>query len=165
MYYRITVVFASWDAEEYGAIGSTEWGEDFASWISEHVVTYLNVDVSSAGSMWNVAASPSLAHLIKQTALDVPHPSVEGKTLWDARFDHGPFFGVDDSMSVVDSELMAAYEIRQKIRNSGTGIGPLGSGSDFIVFIQVSFLIERLILLALFYIVFQRLGVSTRKSL
>ena len=55
-----TIVIASWDAEEvgsiirrvsrlltwirkYGLIGSTEWGEDFADWIDEHVVAYLNL--------------------------------------------------------------------------------------------------------------------------
>ena len=38
-----TIVIASWDAEEYGLIGSTEWGEDFEDWINEHVVAYLNL--------------------------------------------------------------------------------------------------------------------------
>lgn len=38
-----TIIIASWDAEEYGLIGSTEWGEDFADWIDEHVVAYLNL--------------------------------------------------------------------------------------------------------------------------
>ena len=38
-----TILIASWDAEEYGLIGSTEWGEDFADWIDEHVVAYLNL--------------------------------------------------------------------------------------------------------------------------
>ena len=38
-----TLVIASWDAEEYGLIGSTEWGEDFADWIDDHVVAYLNL--------------------------------------------------------------------------------------------------------------------------
>lgn len=60
-----TVVFASWDAEEvrlflcvaggfalkldvqYGLIGSTEWGEDFAEFIDEHVVAYLNLGMCS----------------------------------------------------------------------------------------------------------------------
>ena len=41
-----TIVIASWDAEEYGLIGSTEWGEDFADWIDEHVVAYLNLGTS-----------------------------------------------------------------------------------------------------------------------
>ena len=38
-----TILIASWDAEEYGLIGSTEWGEDFADWIQKHVVAYLNL--------------------------------------------------------------------------------------------------------------------------
>lgn len=40
-----TIVVVSWDAEEYGLIGSTEFGEDFSKWLQEHVVAYLNVDV------------------------------------------------------------------------------------------------------------------------
>ena len=42
-----TIVVASWDAEEYGLIGSTEFGEDFGEWIKENAVAYLNVDVST----------------------------------------------------------------------------------------------------------------------
>ena len=38
-----TILLASWDAEEYGLIGSTEWGEDFSEWIKGHVVAYVNV--------------------------------------------------------------------------------------------------------------------------
>jgi len=76
-----TIVFASWDAEEYGIIGSTEYGEDFGDWISSHVVSYLNLNVSVSGSRWAAAASPSLAHLIRQTAQDVPHPTKPDKTL------------------------------------------------------------------------------------
>ena len=40
-----TIVVASWDAEEYGLIGSTEFGEDFSTWLKDNVVAYLNVDV------------------------------------------------------------------------------------------------------------------------
>lgn len=38
-----SIIFASWDAEEYGIIGSTEWVEDFATWIGKHVVAYVNI--------------------------------------------------------------------------------------------------------------------------
>jgi len=137
-----TVVFASWDAEEYGLVGSTEWGEDFPSWISDHVVAYLNVDVSVAGSKWHIGGSPSLAHLIKQTALDVPHPTIKGKTLWDARDDEGPFTGIGDesagkSNSTGNTDFMASYEAAEKERQaSKTGISALGSGSDYTVFLQ-----------------------------
>ena len=54
------VVIASWDAEEYGLIGSTEWAEDFPEWIQRNVVAYLNVDVSVSGSAWHASGSPSL---------------------------------------------------------------------------------------------------------
>lgn len=135
-----TIVFASWDAEEYGLIGSTEWGEDFPSWIAEHVVAYLNVDVSVAGSRWTASASPSLAHLFKKAALDIPHPTIPGKTLWDAREDDGPYRGSIDGLSplpAIDAEYLATYELTEKKkRASDTGILPLGSGSDFTVFLQ-----------------------------
>ena len=38
-----TIIFASWDAEEYSLVGSTEWVEDFGSWIGGRVVAYLNL--------------------------------------------------------------------------------------------------------------------------
>jgi N-acetylated-alpha-linked acidic dipeptidase len=131
-----SVLFASWDAEEYGLVGSTEWGEDFPEWISEHAVAYLNVDVSVSGSRWNVFASPSLADLIKRTALDVPHPTEPGKTLWDARDDVGPFSPPNGSLSgnmTIDSEYLARYEMESAAAKE---IGPLGSGSDYTVFLQ-----------------------------
>ncbi|KAF9265384.1 Zn-dependent exopeptidase [Marasmius fiardii PR-910] len=131
-----TILIASWDAEEHGLVGSTEYGEDFADWISEHAVAYINVDVSSAGSRWNVLGSPSLAHLIKRTALDVPHPTIQKKTLWDAREDQGPFSGPSESM-VADIEFIQNYEKKLKeTRSLSTGVGPLGSGSDYTVFLQ-----------------------------
>ncbi|KAK0453699.1 Zn-dependent exopeptidase [Armillaria borealis] len=133
-----TVVFASWDAEEYGLIGSVEYGEDFSSWISKHVVAYINVDVSSAGSTWNVGGSPALAPLIKRTALDIPHPTIPGKTLWDARNDEGPFR--DDALSVnmtADLNVLMDYEAKKKAKDElDTGVLPLGSGSDYTVFLQ-----------------------------
>ncbi|KAG6866447.1 hypothetical protein C0991_003965 [Blastosporella zonata] len=126
-----TVVFASWDAEEYGLVGSTEWGEDFAEWISKHAVAYLNTDTSSSGSRFNVGSSPSLANLIKQTALEIPHPTVQGKTLWDAREDEGPF-----QAASIDAEFLESYEATKNAQASKTGIRPLGSGSDYTVFLQ-----------------------------
>ncbi|KAJ6538560.1 Zn-dependent exopeptidase [Mycena vulgaris] len=129
-----TIVVASWDAEEYGLIGSTEYGEDFAEWIAEHAVAYLNVDVSAGGSRWGASGSPSLSHLIWQTALDVPHPTVPGKTLWDAREDDGPL-SVGESRA--DPEYMTSFEAAETRRRAAKGIlPPLGSGSDFTVFLQ-----------------------------
>ncbi|KAG1854106.1 Zn-dependent exopeptidase [Suillus tomentosus] len=122
-----TIVIASWDAEEYGLVGSTEWGEDFADWIQEHVVSYVNVDVSVSGSRWSTSASPSLAHLIQRSARDVPHPTDAQKTLWDAHFDVGPYEGP------VDAEFARMWD---KMTSDEPRIGPLGSGSDYTVFLQ-----------------------------
>ncbi|KAG6890542.1 hypothetical protein C0992_000802 [Termitomyces sp. T32_za158] len=130
-----TVVFASWDAEEYGLVGSTEWGEDFAEWISKHAVAYLNTDTSASGSRWRVSASPSLANLIKQAALKVPHPTIEGKNLWDAKNDDGPFKPAINF--TIDAEFLESYTTTQEeLRAYKTDIGPLGSGSDYTVFLQ-----------------------------
>ncbi|KAI0700560.1 hypothetical protein BC835DRAFT_1411911 [Cytidiella melzeri] len=126
------VLIASWDAEEYGLVGSTEWAEDFSDWISNNVVAYLNTDVSSAGSTWHSSASPSLANLIKQVALELPHPTDVGRTLWDAKNDVGPF-----RVGKGDEAVMQAFENQQTERQiSSTGIGALGSGSDYTAFLQ-----------------------------
>ncbi|THH33498.1 hypothetical protein EUX98_g710 [Antrodiella citrinella] len=124
------ILIASWDAEEYGLVGSTEWGEDFSEWIQSNAVAYLNVDVSVSGSTFSVSASPSLAHLIHQTASDVPHPLDSKKTLWDATKDVGPYLGL------ADADFMALYEVDVERRASLTGVPALGSGSDFTVFLQ-----------------------------
>ncbi|KAJ7639103.1 Zn-dependent exopeptidase [Roridomyces roridus] len=123
-----TMLFASWDAEEYGLIGSTEYGEDFAQWLSAHAVAYVNLD-NSGGSMWGALGSPSLATLLRSTAQETPYA---GKTLWDARNDKGPF-----PEGNADAEFIAAYQAAETKRLASRNIiGPLGSGSDFTVFLE-----------------------------
>lgn len=115
-------------------MGSTEWGEDFADWISDNVVAYINVDVSVSGSRWDARGSPSLAHLIKDIALTVDHPNQPGKKLWDAREDDGPFKGYN---LTVDNDFRKMHAQAEAVRRaSKTGVSPLGSGSDYTVFIQ-----------------------------
>ncbi|KAF8510592.1 hypothetical protein JB92DRAFT_2938695 [Gautieria morchelliformis] len=125
-----TILLASWDAEEYGLIGSTEWGEDFHGWIREHVVTYINVDTSVSGSRFGAAASPSLAHTVRRAAQDVPHPTREGSTLWDATTDEGPLNGP------ADADVVAMASAEKQTTYPNFGVYPLGSGSDFTVFLQ-----------------------------
>ena len=119
-------------------MGSTEWGEDFAQWISDHVVAYLNVDVSVAGSRWVVVGSPSLAHLMRRTSEDVPHPTKEGKTLWDAIGDKGPYKGLLSSLNnTVDPGIWEVHmKEEEELKASQTKVAPLGSGSDYTVFLQ-----------------------------
>ncbi|KAI0832592.1 Zn-dependent exopeptidase [Trametes gibbosa] len=127
-----TIVIASWDAEEYGLIGSTEWGEDFAGWIDEHVVAYLNLDSSVSGSRFRALATPSLAHFVRGIAEEIEHPTKAGKTLWDATKDSGVLTG-----DHIDPEVLAAHEASEvEASADSTGVGLLGSGSDFTVFVQ-----------------------------
>ncbi|KAE8222330.1 hypothetical protein CF319_g4452 [Tilletia indica] len=69
-----TIVVASWDAEEYGMVGSTEFGEDFADWLSKNVAIYHNLDVSVAGPSLEIGASPSLLDLFRDAVAELAHP-------------------------------------------------------------------------------------------
>ncbi|KAJ7068555.1 hypothetical protein C8F01DRAFT_1227625 [Mycena amicta] len=141
-----TILICSWDAEEYGLIGSTEWVEDFPQFIAKHVITYLNLgivllltvsclsslaDTSVSGSRLDISASPSLSHFLRRTALDLPHPTKPDLSLWDARSDTGPYTGdkLDfESRAISQESSMLADDI---------GITPLGSGSDYTAFLQM----------------------------
>jgi N-acetylated-alpha-linked acidic dipeptidase len=66
-----TIVFASWDAEEFTLTSSTEWGEEHARDLTDHAVAYLNVDSSASGPDFKASAVPSLNRLVVQSARDV----------------------------------------------------------------------------------------------
>jgi N-acetylated-alpha-linked acidic dipeptidase len=73
-----TVIFATWDAEEWGLIGSTEWVEDLADSLRTHVVAYLNEDGIVSGPDFGGGASPSLKRLLLEATQEVPDPSGKG---------------------------------------------------------------------------------------
>jgi N-acetylated-alpha-linked acidic dipeptidase len=80
-----------------------------------------------------MVASPSFAHLVRETAKRVPHPQIYDRTLWDARTDRGKLYGnlSDDAIALMNAEMDA------EITNDElSNIRPLGSGSDFTVFLQ-----------------------------
>lgn len=70
-----TVVFASWDGEEYGLIGSTEWVEQYLPWLSRAAVAYLNVDVAASGTRFHAAAAPLLDRVLTAAARRVASPN------------------------------------------------------------------------------------------
>ena len=80
-----TIVFASWDGEEYGLIGSTEWVEEYIPWLTKSAVAYLNVDVGAVGPEFSAAASPLLNKaLYEATSLvQSPNQTVAGQTVRD----------------------------------------------------------------------------------
>ncbi|EEP76964.1 conserved hypothetical protein [Uncinocarpus reesii 1704] len=83
-----TIVFASWDGEEYGLIGSTEWVEENLPWLSRANVVYLNLDVAATGPHFKSSASPLLHKtILEATGLVLsPNQTIKGQTvrdLWD----------------------------------------------------------------------------------
>ncbi|KAE8396546.1 hypothetical protein BDV23DRAFT_1566 [Aspergillus alliaceus] len=80
-----TIVFASWDGEEYGLLGSTEWVEDQLPWLSKANVAYLNVDVAASGTKLGPAASPLLNNVIYDITglVQSPNQTVPGQTVRD----------------------------------------------------------------------------------
>ncbi|KAK5074187.1 hypothetical protein LTR51_004773 [Lithohypha guttulata] len=84
-----TIVFASWDGEEYGLIGSTEWVEEYLPWLSASAITYLNVDVGARGSHFEAAASPLLNDLLYNVTALVPSPNqtIPDQSVYDVWYD------------------------------------------------------------------------------
>ena len=80
-----TIVFASWDGEEYGLVGSTEWVEEYLPWLNETAIAYLNVDVGTTGPNFKAAAAPLLDQaLIETTKLVLsPNQTKTGQTVYD----------------------------------------------------------------------------------
>lgn len=80
-----TIVFASWDGEEYGLLGSTEWVEEYIPWLSAATVSYVNLDVACSGPNFEASASPLLDQLIYEVTAMVqsPNQTVKGQTVID----------------------------------------------------------------------------------
>jgi N-acetylated-alpha-linked acidic dipeptidase len=79
---RRTLVVCSWDGEEIGLTGSTEWSEQFADELRQKAVAYLNVDSSTSGPNFDGNAIASLAPMLVETSRSLKDPS--GKSLYEA---------------------------------------------------------------------------------
>ncbi|MFL5619713.1 MAG: M20/M25/M40 family metallo-hydrolase [Gemmatimonadaceae bacterium] len=69
-----TIVFATWDAEEWGMLGSTEYVEDDSLRLLRGAVAYLNQDTAAEGVRFGAGGSPSLRALLRDVARHVPDP-------------------------------------------------------------------------------------------
>jgi len=115
-----TIVFCSWDAEEEGLIGSTEWVEQHAKTL-ERAVAYFNVDVAVAGPNFSASAVPSLKQFVRELTHSVPSPM--GATVYDQwKNEHQE--GNEHRASNAPNE------------DEDVHVGDLGSGSDFTPFLQ-----------------------------
>ena len=79
---RRTIVVCSWDGEEVGLTGSTEWGEQFADELRKKAVAYINVDEATSGPNFAGSAVASLAPMLVETSRSLQDPS--GKSLYQA---------------------------------------------------------------------------------
>ena len=70
-----TIVFATWDAEEWGLLGSTEYVEDDSLRLAKNAVAYLNQDVAAQGPRFSGGGSPSLRPTLRDIARLVPDPA------------------------------------------------------------------------------------------
>ena len=71
---RRTIVFASWDAEEFTLTTSTEWGEQHAASLRDRAVAYLNVDSAASGPNFTASAVPALNEVLAEAAQVVRDP-------------------------------------------------------------------------------------------
>uniref|UniRef100_A0A8C5A621 N-acetylated alpha-linked acidic dipeptidase 2 n=1 Tax=Gadus morhua TaxID=8049 RepID=A0A8C5A621_GADMO len=84
---RRTIIFASWDAEEFGLLGSTEWAEDNAKLLQERAVAYINADSAIEGMYTlRVDCTPSLHTLVYDLTKQIasPEEGEEGVSLYDS---------------------------------------------------------------------------------
>jgi N-acetylated-alpha-linked acidic dipeptidase len=116
-----TVIYAAWDAEEPGLIGSTEWAEHHADDLKKHAVAYLNTDGSSRGFM-NIGGSHVLERYLNQVTEDLSDPLAD-ITLKERR----------RAVLMVNGDEKARTEARNR---NDLRIYPLGSGSDYTPFLQ-----------------------------
>lgn len=103
---RRTILFASWDAEEYTLTGSTEWGEEREEDLRKNGVALINLDAYRWGKKFTGVAVPSLEPLVLDALSKVHDPST-GKTL-----------------------------LEQWKADGAEGMGDVGSGSDYTVFLN-----------------------------
>jgi len=82
-----TIIFATWDAEEWGLLGSTEFVEEDSLRLSRNAVAYLNQDDVAQGPDFSAGGSPSLRALLRDVAKEVPDPSRRGSVydVWRKR--------------------------------------------------------------------------------
>ncbi|XP_050381589.1 probable glutamate carboxypeptidase AMP1 [Argentina anserina] len=80
---RRTIILCSWDAEEFGMVGSTEWVEQNLVNLGSKAVAYLNVDCAALGPGFFVRATPQLDNLILEVTKKVKDPDLEGSTVYE----------------------------------------------------------------------------------
>jgi N-acetylated-alpha-linked acidic dipeptidase len=114
---RRTIIYASWDAEEPGLLGSTEWAEHHADELRAKTAVYINTDGSGRGFL-GMGGSHTLQTFMNQIARAVPDPQT-GVSVWER-----------------SHARMAVGGTRKPDDTTDIRLSPLGSGSDYTPFLQ-----------------------------
>ncbi|HUI30958.1 MAG TPA: M28 family metallopeptidase [Candidatus Acidoferrales bacterium] len=116
-----SITLCSWDGEEYGLIGSTEWGEQNEDELAKDAVVYINIDAPVSGINFGANAVPSLDRFIMDITKSVSDPKTQ-KSVFDAWY---------------ISQNKSYFEKHDAVPDTAmTTLGRLGSGSDFTVFLD-----------------------------
>lgn len=124
-----TLVYASWDGEEPGLLGSTEWAETHAKELQRKAVLYLNSDTNGRGFLF-AGGSHSLQHLLNQAASSVTDPETHVSVLERMRAN----MMVEGFDSDAGAERKEFAELAAK--GGDVPIFALGSGSDYSAFLE-----------------------------
>jgi N-acetylated-alpha-linked acidic dipeptidase len=119
---RRTMIYAAWDGEEEGLLGSTEWAEQHAAELQQKAVVYINSDSNSRGFL-DAGGSHTLERLVTQVARDVVDPERGVSVL--------------ERMRARELANEKEVEKRKEMRDHELiRLDALGSGSDFTPFLQ-----------------------------
>ena len=126
-----TIVFTSWDGEEEGLIGSTEWAEEHAEEL-KHAVAYFNTDVAVSGPKFEASAVPSLKDFVRDITKSVPSPA--GGTVFD-QWTKPPVTLDEIAANTPEAGGSQGHPPAAQDKRKAQ-VGDLGSGSDYTVFLQ-----------------------------
>jgi len=114
-----TIVFALWDGEEFGLMGSTEWAEKHQDELAKKAVLYMNSDSNGRGTL-GASGSHALEPFMAEVLRDINDP-VTGKPLIESTGRRMP----RDGRAAQPAAAQGEYRI-----------GALGAGSDYVAFID-----------------------------
>ncbi|MGA2564744.1 MAG: transferrin receptor-like dimerization domain-containing protein [Steroidobacteraceae bacterium] len=125
---RRTLIYCSWDGEEPGLLGSTEWAEMHAQELRAHAVMYVNSDSNVRGFL-EAGGSHSLERLINEVSAGVHDPETDGsvQARWRAKLRVDAFGSANDEAKQLAEAAASSADVP---------IGALGTGSDFTPFLQ-----------------------------
>src|SRR5256714_534357 len=125
-----TLVFGSWDGEEEGLMGSTEWVEQNEAEL-RRAPAYFNMDVGVSGQKFGASAVPSLKQFVRDITKSVPSP--KGGTVYEnwEKSAQSPAAVQSPTEAITENHHSPAAQAK-----AGVPVGDLGSGSDYTAFLQ-----------------------------